>query len=316
MNSKIISVFNHKGGVGKTTTVFNLGKIMANLGKRVLLVDSDPQCNLTNLTIGLDNLEKFYSSKKETNIFNCLATVFEIPGFFSNNSNEKYIKETKTKNMYLLAGNVRFSELDVMLSTALTSNKTLPILKKFIGSINKLIIDIVDKNKIDIVLIDMSPSISSTNACILMGSDYFIMPVSPDIFCCQAMAALSVIFSQWHKVFEQFRGSSVKSLLQKNPPKLIGMISQSYIFNSSSKKWFDRIIKVMNDVLIPELKKNNMVIDESIFSKVATENGSYNLINIPYIKSLETERFMTKNNKELSESIFTRLEEIISKLTA
>jgi len=49
---KIISLFNHKGGVSKTTTTFNMGWMLANLGYKVLIVDADPQCNLTALALG------------------------------------------------------------------------------------------------------------------------------------------------------------------------------------------------------------------------------------------------------------------------
>jgi chromosome partitioning protein len=48
----LISLFNHKGGVSKTTTAFNLGWAMADRGKRVLIVDADPQCNLTGTVLG------------------------------------------------------------------------------------------------------------------------------------------------------------------------------------------------------------------------------------------------------------------------
>ena len=53
----IISLFNHKGGVSKTTTAFNLGWSLANEGKRVLLVDLDSQCNLTGLLLGYARLD-------------------------------------------------------------------------------------------------------------------------------------------------------------------------------------------------------------------------------------------------------------------
>lgn len=53
----LISMFNHKGGVSKTTTAFNIGWMLARKNKRVLLVDTDPQCNLTGMVLGLEDLE-------------------------------------------------------------------------------------------------------------------------------------------------------------------------------------------------------------------------------------------------------------------
>ena len=55
--AKRISIFNHKGGVGKTTLTFNLAYQLAEMGKRVLLVDSDPQCNLTAYVIDPEVLD-------------------------------------------------------------------------------------------------------------------------------------------------------------------------------------------------------------------------------------------------------------------
>ena len=58
---KQIALFNHKGGVGKTTTTFNLGWMLANKGKKVIIVDSDPQCNLTGMVLGFKDAEGFAS---------------------------------------------------------------------------------------------------------------------------------------------------------------------------------------------------------------------------------------------------------------
>src|ERR1700722_16475680 len=77
---KRIALFNHKGGVSKTTTTFNLGWMLASKGHRVVLVDSDPQCSLSGLVLGYkgqDEFEAFYEKHPERNIRAGLAPAFE-----------------------------------------------------------------------------------------------------------------------------------------------------------------------------------------------------------------------------------------------
>ena len=74
---KIISFFNHKGGVSKTTSVYHLGWMLTNKGKRVLLVDTDSQCNLTLTVIGQDNYEEFVTKHPHNNIKSGLSSAFE-----------------------------------------------------------------------------------------------------------------------------------------------------------------------------------------------------------------------------------------------
>ncbi|WP_158810897.1 ParA family protein [Beijerinckia sp. L45] len=64
MSLKQIAFFNHKGGVSKTTSVFHIGWMMASLGKRVLLVDCDPQCNLTGLLLNYNHSDEYPFEKK------------------------------------------------------------------------------------------------------------------------------------------------------------------------------------------------------------------------------------------------------------
>ena len=80
--AKLISLFNHKGGVSKTTTAFNLGWMIARHGRRVLLVDCDPQCNLTGTVLGFEHLESADSIEgvangRPLNIREGLAPAFE-----------------------------------------------------------------------------------------------------------------------------------------------------------------------------------------------------------------------------------------------
>ena len=72
---KRIALFNHKGGAGKTTTTFNLGWMLASKGNRVILVDTDPQANLTGLVLGYNGFDdednelvRFYEDSEDQNL--------------------------------------------------------------------------------------------------------------------------------------------------------------------------------------------------------------------------------------------------------
>ena len=79
-NYRTIAFFSHKGGVSKTTTTYNLGWALANAGKRVLMIDGDPQCNLTGMTLSLggqEDFEKLYESDNRANLYDALRPAFE-----------------------------------------------------------------------------------------------------------------------------------------------------------------------------------------------------------------------------------------------
>lgn len=306
--SSVISLFNNKGGVGKTTTTFNLGWMLSKLNKKVLLIDADPQCNLTGLILNKQdddycdtNLEKFYSSEEYSNIFASLAPIFELKYETkekNKNINLKMVSENV--NLYLMAGNIHFSEVDIQIATALTSSKTLPVLKKFIYAFDDLVRKLANDNEIDIVLIDMSPSVSSTNNCILMSSDYFIIPTSPDFYCFQAIESLTNLLPKWSEVMKPFRESH-ESKLNINP-KFLGFISQNYrVYDSSKdddktsdnskmasayKYWADQIKKMADNKLVPALKKHDMIIDDKYFSKSVNFDKPYHLAGIQNFNTL------------------------------
>jgi chromosome partitioning protein len=315
--AKIISVFNHKGGVSKTTTVYHLGWMMANQGKKVLIVDADPQCNLTGLTLGLEDYEslfRFYESKKNTDIYESLAPSFSMDNETSTQS--KSITLTKNKNLFILAGNIRLSELDIQIATAMTSSIALPVLRKFVGAFNHLIQKISRENSIDIVLIDMSPSVSATNQSILMSSDYFIIPISPDFYCYQAIDSLSNVLPKWADDSMAFRGTSDFSLPMKNP-KMLGFISQNYrVYTVESKDnsdqktmsksyadWLEKIKDLSNKTLIPSLKNKEMVIDESVFKKHVDYDSPYHLAGIQNFNAMiPTSQKLSKPMFELTQT--------------
>jgi len=301
--TKVISLFNHKGGVSKTTTVFHLGWKMARQGKKVLIVDADPQCNLTGLTLGLedyDSLFAFYDSKQNTDIFNSLAPEFALDSDSPITMGRTAVTPTANENLYILAGNIRFSEIDIQIATALTSSGTIPVLRRFVGAINKLIREIARKQNFDVVLVDMSPSVSATNHCVLMSSDYFIVPISPDFYCYQAIDSLSNVIPRWARDIEQFRDGNDDYSLPKNKPQMLGLISQNFRIytverdgedeNKSMAKayreWLEKIKDAAGRKLVPALKNTNMIIEEGVFKENVTFDSPFHLAAIQNFSGL------------------------------
>ncbi|RYH50120.1 MAG: hypothetical protein EON54_15745, partial [Alcaligenaceae bacterium] len=117
--SKIVCLFNHKGGVSKTTTAFNLGWMLATKGQRVLLADFDPQCNLTGMVMGfkgVDDLDGFYSTNPPNNVKDALAPAFESQP--RQIAGAECVEVGGVDNLFLLPGHIGLSEYETTLGIA------------------------------------------------------------------------------------------------------------------------------------------------------------------------------------------------------
>ena len=289
--SPIISLFNHKGGVSKTTTAFNLGWAMANRGKRILIVDADPQCNLTGTVLdfdGVDDFNTFYKNNPGANISECLTPVFKGTG---ESLKPAIITKTPNKNLFLLAGNIDLSENETQISVALSTSSAIPALQNIPGSVCALLRMTAEANRIDAVIVDMSPSVGALNQCLLMGSDFFIVPTSPDYYCNQAISSLARVLPRWNSGVNLFRSPTLAYPFPIEPPKFCGIISQRYRPRSgnpahSFQQWIDVIKQTVLGELVPILASNNMTVTVPQFNAASPADSPYNLINIADFNSL------------------------------
>ena len=287
----LVSLFNHKGGVSKTTTAFNLGWAMADRGKRVLIVDADPQCNLTGTVLGFDGVNdfsKFYKDNPGANISDCLTPVFQGTGA---KLVPATISKTPNKNLFLLAGNIDLSENETQISVALSTSAAIPALQNIPGSVCALLRMTAQENKLDAVIIDMSPSVGALNQCLLMGSDFFIVPTSPDYYCNQAISSLARVLPRWNTGVSLFRSTALSYPFPDAPPKFCGIISQRYRPRSgnpaqSFQQWIDVIKQTVLNELVPVLVSNKMAITVPEFNASSPSDSPYNLINIADFNSL------------------------------
>jgi cellulose biosynthesis protein BcsQ len=269
-----IALFNHKGGVSKTTTTFNLGWMLANKGKKVILVDADPQCNLTGMVLGFSTkqeLEGLY--QKEQNIKSGLAPAFE--------SRPKLIEAVDClpvegcDGLFLLPGHVGFAEYEVTLGIAQELSGSIQALQNLPGSISYLLQKTADKFEADYILIDMSPSLSSINQNLLMTSDFFILPTSPDFFSVMAIDSLATILPKWYAWAQ--KASEMRILkdadypFPKVTPHLLGTVVQNYRIirqepAAAFQKWINGIEEAVSTRLVPSLRKNNMLLSNQMYN--------------------------------------------------
>jgi cellulose biosynthesis protein BcsQ len=291
-----IALFNHKGGVSKTTTTFNLGWMLASRGKKVILVDSDPQCNLTGMALGEDTeadedrIKQIYDT--HSNIKTGLAPAFE--------SQPKLIEAVdcvsinNQPNLFLLPGHVGLAEYEVTLGIAQELSGSIQTLKNLPGSIAYLFQKTATKFDADYILIDMSPSLGSINQNLLMISNFFLVPTTADFFSLMAIDSLAKVLPKWHDWAK--KASSLPILKEADYPfpeiklKFLGTIVQNYRIirgkeTAAFQVWIDKIENAVSTTLVPVLNKNGMMLPKEAYLEQNISNN-YTLTKISNFNSL------------------------------
>lgn len=264
---KKIAIFNHKGGVSKTTTAFNVGWKLAKKGKKVLLVDADSQCNLSLYSLGNEKFDTFYSSENRNNIKDALEPAFKSKPRLIDAID--CIQIPNNDNLYLLPGNLDLSECEVQLGLSFQLTDSVGALENLPGSFNYLFEKVASRYNIEYVIIDMNPSLSSINQDLLITSDYFFVPTSPDIFSYMAIKSLSRILPNWERWAKNARllFKDAEYPLPMNTPKFLGYTINDYnLSRGKPTKAFaelmDRISTVISHDLVPNLEKEGMLLSD------------------------------------------------------
>ena len=167
MDNKIISVINQKGGVGKTTTVINLAAGLTMKGKKILVIDLDPQGNATT-GLGLSNAES--SDQTIYSVLNGSKKIHEV------------IKKTSFENLDLITSNVDLSGLEV--ETAGDSRRAFMLKDELASYLNN------SRALYDYVLIDCPPSLSLLTIMALVSSNSLLVPLQTEFFALEGLTQL------------------------------------------------------------------------------------------------------------------------------
>ena len=167
MDKKIISIINQKGGVGKTTTVINLAAGLSMKGKKILVIDLDPQGNATT-GLGLSN-----TASSDLTIYNLLN---------GNRKISEVIQTTGFENLNLITSNVDLSGIEV--ETANDSRRAFKLKDELTAILND------SGASYDYILIDCPPSLSLLTIMALVASDELVVPLQTEFFALEGLTQL------------------------------------------------------------------------------------------------------------------------------
>lgn len=272
---KIVSFYNHKGGVSKTTTVFNTGVYLAKvMEKKVLLIDMDPQSNLTEMFLSYLSDDE---SLPGTSVYEAFNPRFKGEASKVNVENLNLVKHNFYSNLHLLRGDFNFGIAETYFGNSINQAITENMHEKNTYlSIFRMVTDLINLHEFDYVLLDLGPSTGAIARLSLLCCNGFIVPVVPDRFCNQAVASLNVLIESWIKKHDQIKQTFEPYGLEcfEGKPKFIGAVSQNFkSYAGKTKKpyeyWESEIEKTINDTIV---KSDIIPKDQRVYRGVYISN--------------------------------------------
>ncbi|NCD03606.1 MAG: ParA family protein [Clostridia bacterium] len=293
---KLLTIFNNKGGVGKTTLLYHLANALAEIGKKVLLIDMDSQCNLTLYGVSAERLQEIW--EKEDAFFDegyefARKTMGEA-------SFSEFVKEPHTihfilkptedgtgdaeclptpiclsDNLDLIPGRLSLYTYENIISRRWNDIYAgQPLALRTITRIREVADQYARENNYDYVLLDTSPSLGDLNKTIIMNADGFIIPALPDMFSLYGIRNIGKSISIWKRELDTIFALISEEKRKLFPSETVQFLGYT-IYNAKRAKsqnsatlnlaqaHYDYVVK------IPEAIKQN--IDQTSRSKISEE---------------------------------------------
>jgi len=245
----VLTFFNNKGGVGKTSLVFHVAWMLSELGKRVVAVDLDPQANLTSAFLSEDDLEILWDvesgSQNSSTIFQCVKPLTEVGDIQS--------PQTQRINprLHLVPGDLGLAGFEDFLSQEWPNSLGSGSLYRpfrVLSSFWQVAQMAASQHSAEIILADVGPNLGAINRSALIGSDHVVIPLAADIFSLQGLRNLGPTLrgwrSDWSKRVDNWTAPAFG--LPKGVMRPAGYILMQHSERLSRpvkayKKWADRI---------------------------------------------------------------------------
>lgn len=272
--AKRIALFNHKGGVGKTTLTVNIAAALASLGKRVLLVDADPQCNLTSYLIPEDVLDEWLDESDSSTgrtLWSAMRPIAQATG----DLHQVEPVELAIRRVLLLPGDIRLSDFEQEL-THMWSDCFQRKLRGLRGTsaLSELVNLVSGSHRIDYVFYDCGPNVGPLNRIILLDCDSFIVPAACDLFSVRALKTLGQTLATWVSDWRMIDRLAPDGLyLLRGNPRFLGYIPQHFrVYRGQVASGYSRYIYQIEKHIASDVVKVLRKIDKRLASTSLSQN--------------------------------------------
>lgn len=288
MSTPVLTFFNNKGGVGKTSLIYHLAWMFANLRKRVVIADLDPQANLTAAFLTEDKIESIWNQRNSgSTIYQCIRPLMAVGDIADP------VLQNVATDLYLLPGDVSLSGFEDALSSEWPSSmgdNNLYRPMRVLSAFWQVMQMAAGKVEADLILVDIGPNLGAINRSVLIATDYVAIPLGADLFSLQGLKNLGPTLkswkSLWKKRLENWNDSSERDNFQDFKLPEGKMQPIGYLCQQHSVR-LDRPVKAYDRWVqrIPEVYRES-VLEETLTKPVRQQDDEYCLATIKHYRSL------------------------------
>jgi chromosome partitioning protein len=239
MHVPVLTFFNNKGGVGKTSLLYHLAWMLSDIGYRVLACDLDPQANLTAAFLDEERLEGLWDesdtvSASRSTIFQCVKPLIEVGDLHL-----PYLQsilwqlDFGQSDLKLIPGDLALAEFEDTLSNEWPNamdSRNLYRPFRILTAFSTIMQQSAAEMNASIVLADVGPNLGAINRSALIASDYVVVPLGADLFSLRGLQNLGPTLKRWREDWKRRRTNwdEPDFLLPKGDMKPIGYIMQQH----------------------------------------------------------------------------------------
>ncbi|MBF2755146.1 MAG: AAA family ATPase [Gammaproteobacteria bacterium AqS3] len=272
MSVPVLTFFNNKGGVGKTSLVYHLAWMFSSLGRRVVIADLDPQANLTAAFLDDEGVHEIWENPdKNATIHQCLSPLLTGVG----DINQPKLLEID-RHLHLLPGDMALSGLEDELSEnwpKSMDDKNLYRPMRILSSFWQVVQKAAEEAKAEVILADIGPNLGAINRSVLLATDYVVIPLGADLFSLQGLKNLGPTLNEWRRSWQKRLGNWNDSEEKNSHPDFqlpkggmqpIGYLCQQYSVRLSRPvkaydKWVQRIPETYRQVILNKLAESENI---------------------------------------------------------